>query len=367
LSSADRKTGSLLGQMTCEHFIQMFDARRLPEHVKNLALLNKYIVGGKNKTNRGASTFRVMHSNEEFVSTFAGGIHARVSLRNAHTTKAHTRQRPCGLNGLPDPLESVAVWMSDPVHKSLAESRPLRYPIFGVSTCTRSLVNMPLRAGYGGGCQREEPSLWVSLTNAKAITKTMVKATVTKETAAAGDDRSGDDKSGEENDGGDDKSGDKSGEENDGDDHDAAAGYIVPLMPWAKSERQVLEWCNMIRPTHVVSFTPGQGEEMLACVRTKTIFVGFYASELHKTVSIEYVSSCVLSEIFDNVDNGFGKSKRQLRKTASVGTEEEAKNAKKADSVEPAAKKAKTETSSKAASAPSKSSSSSSDDDDDTN
>ena len=223
LSPADRKTGSVLGQMNCEHCMLMFDGRRLPEHAKNLALLNKYI-GGKSKNKRGCCTFRVMHSNEEFVSTFAGGIHARVSPRNAHTTKAHTRQRPCGLNGLPDPLESVAVWMSDPVHKSLAESRPLRYPIFGVSTCTRSLVNMPLRAGYGGGCQREEPSLWVSLTNAKAITKTMVKATVTKETAAAGDDRSGDDKSGEENDGGDDKSGDKSGEENDGDDHDAAAG-----------------------------------------------------------------------------------------------------------------------------------------------
>ena len=100
-----------------------------------------------------------------------------------------------------------------------------------------------------------------------------------------------------------------------------ADDVVCPLIPWAKSEVLVRELINMYKPSHVVSFCTGEGEEMLACVREKVPYLGIVASKRHTDIVKQHVRLVIALEQLDGIADGFADV-RVLSRTRSVGGED---------------------------------------------
>ena len=93
---------------------------------------------------------------------------------------------------------------------------------------------------------------------------------------------------------------------------------LVPLVPWASSEKLHLEICTMYDVTHVVGWNLGQGELAIACIREKLQFVGFAVNQDALDIAREHVRSVMLEEHLRNINDGF-LFRRELRTQRSVG------------------------------------------------
>ena len=85
----------------------------------------------------------------------------------------------------------------------------------------------------------------------------------------------------------------------------------------AKSERVASEMLHIYKPTHQVSFTIGEGEEALACIRNNTHLVAIGANETALKLVRQHVRCTMLEEHLQNIPGGF-LFRRQLRTQRSV-------------------------------------------------
>jgi len=61
---------------------------------------------------------------------------------------------------------------------------------------------------------------------------------------------------------------------------------VVPLCPWAVSEKAHDEFLNIYGVTHVLEWNLGQGEAAIACIRHKVQFLGFHGAGAHKVGNV---------------------------------------------------------------------------------
>ena len=211
-----------------------------------------------------------------------------------------SRAKAWGISSLPEPVEIIAYAIN-----YTPEPVTLKYCGHGTSLA-RALSCVPLRAGLGGDGVVTERQLWTSIETARAATVNLLAAEVCNNAVDGDTGVSTPTKNSQESQAGNDS------------DEEMPQPVLVPLVPWAASEKLQLEMCSMYQVTHVVGWNLGQGELALACLRLKLQFLGFAVNEVALQVAQEHVRSVMLEEHVRNINAGF-LFRRELRTQRSVG------------------------------------------------
>jgi len=309
LTPGDRQKVSALGELRCKWVTQIFDGRRSTHHTHNKTLLRKY-AGKKGGAGGPVMELKLCYHNMEFTLPKEQAIQHQLIFRNSGGDgNSQHRAKPWGIASLPEPVESIAYAMNyspPPV--------TLKYCSTG-SSFTRALSHVPLRAGLGGDDAIKERQLWVPLDVARAATANQLAA----EPLNGDDDEAVATPTAVKN------SQDSAGGN---DSEDEIRPVLVPLQPWAVSEKAHRELINIYAPTHVVAWNLGQGELAIACLRHRVQFLGFAVNNIALDVAREHVRSVMLEEHVRCINDGF-LFRRELRTHRSVGGDDDVAKVKK--------------------------------------
>ena len=299
LAGDERRKVSVVEDLGCNWVTQVFDARRGTHHTLNKTLLRKFVKGyGKTCP---VMELKLCYHNNEFVMQKEQAIQHQLVYRNFGGGNDQHRTKGWGIASLPEPVESIAYvanYVPDPV--------TLKHCGSG-SSLTRALCNVPLRAGFCGDELVKERQLWVSVETARAATANQLAAEPVGEDA---DDDAVPQKNSQDD-----------TVKTDGDatdDDEIQQPVVVPLYPWAVSEKVQQEFLNIHQVTHALAWNAGQGELAIACIRNKVHFLGFAVNDVAVAVAREHVTSVMLEEHVRNVNAGFLFG-RALRTNRSLG------------------------------------------------
>ena len=170
------------------------------------------------------------------------------------------------------------------------------------TTLTRALSNVPLRAGLTGDALVKERQLWVTIETARKATAALLAAKPVKQLGAEDGEGNLDSAQG----------GGKA------DSDDEPAPVLVPLYPWAVSEKMHREFINIYGVTHGLAWNLGQGEAAIAFIRGKKQFVGLAVNAVARDAACEHVKSVMLEEHLLSANDGF-LFRKTLRTQASLG------------------------------------------------